>query len=128
MGNAVQVKKANQDTSETISMGVNIQEDYDSKMTSEQYNQSVVRVVKKQLLVTEADREEKINSAKFSHPSFEAYKAHFKANFNNKKQIVFLYTTIKDKTGYLYIATTDEKHLADNEKLFDKTFKSMTIK
>lgn len=126
MGNAVQVKKANQDTSETISMGVNVQEDYDSKMTSEQYNKSVVRVIKKQLLV--ADNEEKINSSKFPHPSFEAYKAHFIAFVNNKKQIVFLYTTIKDKKGYLFVATTDEKHLADNEKLFDKTFESMTIK
>jgi hypothetical protein len=126
MGNAVQVNKDNQDTSETISMGVSIQEDYDSKMTSKQYNQYIVQVINKQMIV--ADSEEKINSSKFSHPSFKAYKAQFVAFVNNKKQIVFLYTTIKDKKGYLFVATTDEKHLVNNEKLFDKTFVSMTIK
>lgn len=107
-------------------MGVNIPEDFDSKMTSEQYNKSVVRAVKNQLLV--ADNEEKIVSNKFPHPYFEAYKAHFIAFVNNKKQIVFLYTTTQDRKGYLFVATTDEKHLANNEKLFDKTFESMTIK
>ncbi|MCW3103659.1 MAG: hypothetical protein JWO09_2099 [Bacteroidetes bacterium] len=126
MGNSVQIKKANQDTSEAISMGVNIQEDYDSKMTSEQYNQSVIRAIRKQMLV--ADKDEKIASLKFTHPTFEAYKAHFTTIVNNKKQIVFMYTTIKGKRGDLFIATTDEKHLTTNEKLFDSIFKSMTIK
>lgn len=126
MGNAVQVKKAGQDTSESISMGINIQEDYDRKMTAEQYSQSVVQSVKKQLLV--ADSEDEINSNVFPHPSFEAYKSRFVAFVNNKKQVVFLYTTIKDRNGYLFIAITDENHLSENELLFDKAFSSMTIK
>jgi len=126
MSNAVQIKKPNQDSEEVISMGINVQEDYDKKMTLIDYNQNIVRALKNQLIP--ANKDEKIISNMFPHPAFEAYKAHFTSLVNNKKQIVFIYTTIKNKKGYLFIATTDEKHLVENEILFDKTFKSMTIK
>jgi predicted 3-demethylubiquinone-9 3-methyltransferase (glyoxalase superfamily) len=125
MGNAVQVEKTNSDKSGTISMGVNVQEDFDIKMTSEEYNKFVVRAVKAQLSVD--DNGENINSKKFSHPSLEAHKSYFTTFVNNKIQTVFMYTTFKAKKGYLFIAVTDERLGSENERLFDATFKSMTI-
>ncbi|MBI3235351.1 MAG: hypothetical protein HYZ42_15165, partial [Bacteroidetes bacterium] len=97
-----------------------------SGMTLKEYSASVVRAIRKQMLV--AENQEKINSYKFPHPSFQSNKSYFVTFLNNKKLIVFLYTTIKDKKGYLFLAVTDEKNLKENEKLFDKTFASMSIK
>jgi len=125
-GNAVMVKKANQDPSEFLSMGVNIQEGYDPKITAEQYHNAILQVMKDQLIAMGKD--EKIQTTKFTHPLYATYKSHFIAYVNNKKVIVFLYTIIKNTKGYLFITTSDEAHLADNEKIFDNVFKSMMIK
>jgi hypothetical protein len=126
MGNVVQASLVTKDPNELISMGVNIQDDYDSKMTSEEYIKNVIEILKKQMII--ANREEQINSIKFSHTSYEAYKTSFVTFVNDQKQIVFIYSIIKNKKGYLFIAKADEKHHADYEKLFDKTFISMKIK
>jgi hypothetical protein len=126
MGNAVQTDSINKDSVVVLSMGVNVQEEYDPEMTSEHYNRSIVSAVRKEMLV--ADKNQEISPVKFLHPEFVAHKSHFTGVVNDKKQTIFLYTTVKNKKGYMFIGMSYDDKLSENEKRFDDIFSSMTIK
>jgi hypothetical protein len=124
MSNVVLVKKAGQDTTEFISMGIDIHNEIE--LSAKEFNQAYLRKIQEQMLIAKDNKE--LKPYEFKHPIYEAYKSSYLSSFNKMKLMVFVYSVIKNKKGYVFMTATDLQHLHTNEKLFDKTFESFELK
>jgi hypothetical protein len=126
MGNAVQVKKNNQETDEIFSFGISVFDEPSNTLSMEEYNQSIVDLLEKQNVVSKNDKRAK--STKVKNPNLNIYKTHFLNGMTETEQLVFVYTTVTNGKAVMCTATTDFKHKETNEVIFDDVIKTLKLK